>query len=245
MQEQRDGIKRAAALAVHLFTASGAAAAFMALHAVFAHDYAGMFAWLGAAFLIDGVDGALARRFEVQKFAPNFDGGALDLVIDFLTYVFVPLAALQQAGRFGEASSPSSSAVCAITVAASAMYFADRRMKTADFGFRGFPALWNVVALYAFAFRPAPLFLSILVLALGFAMFAPIEFVHPMRVRRLRPLTLAMMAALFVCACLVVADGFAGGDAARSGLLLSGLYFVVLTLWRTFGGGADYPVSEA
>ena len=37
-----------------------------------------------------------------------------------------------------------------------ALYFADREMKTADNYFRGFPALWNVVALYLFVFDLPP-----------------------------------------------------------------------------------------
>ena len=90
---------------VHLFTALGAVCALFATRAVLAGAWEEVFAWLGLALLIDGVDGTFARMADVTVRLPRFSGERLDLVVDYVTYVFVPALALLQAGylqgRFG------------------------------------------------------------------------------------------------------------------------------------------------
>ena len=83
-----------AGLLVHIFTACGAGLGLAALFFAIDGQFVTMFAWLGAAFIVDAVDGALARRFNVVETSPHIDGVVLDLVVDFLTYVVVPLVAL-------------------------------------------------------------------------------------------------------------------------------------------------------
>ena len=146
-----------------------------------------MFAWLGAAFVVDAVDGTLARRFKVAETVPHIDGVVLDLVVDFLTYVVVPLVALWRSGLLAP---PLAVFVCCVVCAASALYFADRRMKTHDLWFRGFPAIWNVLVFYLLVLRPAPLAATLVVIAAACLMFAPVVFVHPLRVVRLRSVTM-------------------------------------------------------
>lgn len=217
------------AMAVHWFTALGACAGLLAMERAFARDFPAMFGWLALAFLIDGVDGTLARRARVKEHAPHIDGDLLDAVVDYLTYVATPLAAIWQGGLM-----PAGLAIPAVAFAAagSAVYFADKRMKTADYWFRGFPALWNVVALYLFVFpMPAAGVFAVLV-ALTLAMFSPVVFVHPMRVVRLRLVTQAVMAAWFGAAALLVWNGFAGPSAARIVLALGAVYFLALPLFR-------------
>src|ERR1700755_3041701 len=89
---------RAAAFSVHIFTALGAGIALIAqLEAVREH-WAAMFAWLGLALVIDGLDGPIARRLDVINVQPNWSGEVLDLVVDFVTYVFVPAYAITASG---------------------------------------------------------------------------------------------------------------------------------------------------
>ena len=57
-----------------------------------------MFLWLVVAFAVDGIDGPLARKYDVKKNAAEFDGVLLDLIIDYLTYVFIPAFALFKSG---------------------------------------------------------------------------------------------------------------------------------------------------
>src|SRR3984957_5130016 len=132
-----------AAFAVHIFTASGAACALLALIAAVRSDWPQMFVWLGVALIIDGADGAFARRLRVAEVLPRWSGDVLDLVVDILNYVFVPAYALVTSGLL-----PSSLAVTlgALIVITASLYFADRWMKTADYYFRGFPSIRNVGA---------------------------------------------------------------------------------------------------
>ena len=86
------------ALLVHLFTATGAVFAMLAMLAAAEEKWSLMFLWLVVAFAVDGIDGPLARHFDVKKNAPRFDGVLLDLIIDYLTYVFIPAFALFKSG---------------------------------------------------------------------------------------------------------------------------------------------------
>ena len=144
-------VARAAGFSVHLFTASGGAVAVLALYAAIERNFAACFAWLGLALFIDGVDGTLARAARVQVTAAAIDGVVLDLVVDFLTYVLVPVVALWRSDLM---PTEASFWIGLIVTIASALYFADTRMKTDDLWFRGFPATWNIIVLYLFVLRP-------------------------------------------------------------------------------------------
>ena len=75
---------------VHLLTGLGIVAGFFALIAVMNNNQKEAFLWLGFAFLIDSVDGTLARKFNVKKNLPHIDGKMLDSIIDFFNYVIIP-----------------------------------------------------------------------------------------------------------------------------------------------------------
>ena len=136
--------------------------------------------WLAVALLVDGVDGSLARWARVKERAARVDGDTLDLVIDYLTYVFVPALFLWRA----ELIPPSLAPVLAAAILVSSLYvFARTDMKSDDGYFRGFPALWNLVAVYLFVVQPDPAIGATVVVVLVVLTFAPIHFVHPFRVR--------------------------------------------------------------
>jgi phosphatidylcholine synthase len=221
---------RAAGFLVHCFTACGAALGLAALFAAADARFPAMFAWLGAAFVIDAVDGTLARRFKVGETVPHIDGVVLDLVVDFLTYVVVPLVALWRSGLLAP---PLAVFVCCVVCAASALYFADRRMKTHDLWFRGFPAIWNVLAFYMLVFRPGAFVATAVVIAAAGLMFVPVVFVHPLRVVRLRLATMTATGAWSAAAIAAVDQGLSEADSlikvALAGLAL---YFLVLPLFR-------------
>src|SRR5262245_35659856 len=136
---------RALAFAIHVLTALGAAVAFIALDAAVSQNWPLMFAMLGVALIIDGVDGPLARAVNVSERLPRWSGETLDLVVDFVTYVFVPAYAIASSDLL-----PAWwSLVAGIVITTSgALYFADRDMKTNENHFRGFPAVWNLIAFY-------------------------------------------------------------------------------------------------
>src|ERR1700730_17975070 len=178
---------RAAAFSVHVFTALGAGLALIAMLEAVREHWAAMFAWLGVALVIDAVDGPMARRLDVVHVQPNWSGEVLDLVVDFVTYVFVPAYAMPASGRLLPWAAPLLGIGIAVT---GALYFADRRMKTADNHFRGFPGLWNVAAFYLFLLLWPPASSSLGIAVLIVATFLPFRVLHPVRVARLRWLTL-------------------------------------------------------
>src|ERR1700709_2819719 len=181
---------RAAAFSVHIFTAMGAGIALIAqLEAVREH-WAAMFAWLGLALVIDGLDGPIARRLDVVNVQPNWSGEVLDLVVDFVTYVFVPAYAITASGLLLPLAAP----LLGIgIVVSSALYFAARRMKASDNHFRGFPALWNAAAFYLFLLHLPPGLSSLAIAVLILLPFVPLHVLHPDRVVRLRWLTLWLL----------------------------------------------------
>jgi phosphatidylcholine synthase len=194
-----------------------------------------MFGWLGAALIIDALDGPIARRLDVARVQPNWSGDVLDLVVDFVTYVFVPAYAITASGLLLPVAAPLLGAGIVVT---GALYFADRRMKAADNHFRGFPALWNAAAFYLFLLHLPPALSSLAVAVLIALTFAPIHVVHPIRVVRLRGLTLSLLAAWAVLALIVLANDFDVGAFVTVGLCAIAAYVVasdaVIRLVRSF-----------
>ena len=177
------------ALLVHLFTATGAIFAMLAMLAAADERWDMMFLLLVVAFFVDGIDGPLARKYDVKTNAPEFDGVLLDLIIDYLTYVFIPAFALFHSGLM---DGWSGWVMIIIVTFASAMYFCDTRMKTKDNSFWGFPGCWNMLVLVLFALSPPWWVSLVLVTVLAITMFAPLKFVHPVRTERWRMVTLPM-----------------------------------------------------
>ncbi|MGR3714123.1 MAG: CDP-alcohol phosphatidyltransferase family protein [Shimia sp.] len=178
---------RTYALAVHLFTATGAVFAMLAMLAAVDGKWSLMFLWLVVAFIVDGIDGPLARHYHVKKNAPEFDGVLLDLIIDYLTYVFIPAFALFKSGLMDGWTGWFAIIVITFT---SALYFADNRMKTKDNSFSGFPGCWNMLVLVIFAVEPNFWVTVTVVSILAATMFLSIKFVHPVRTVRWRYVTL-------------------------------------------------------
>ncbi|UWQ22579.1 phosphatidylcholine/phosphatidylserine synthase [Jannaschia sp. W003] len=215
---------RTRALSVHALTASGAVFAMFALLAAVETAWSWMFLWLLAALVVDGVDGPLARRWEVTLHAARFDGVLLDLIIDYLTYVFIPIYALYASGLV---PGWAGWGVLIVVPFASALYFADTQMKTEDASFEGFPGCWNMVALVVFVTEPNPWLTLVVALVLSAAMFLPVRFVHPVRTRRWRPLTLAITTVWMVLA-VVASWGEFGLPPLAAGLFgLASLYLLL------------------
>ncbi len=229
IEKRPPGVASAAGFSVHVFTASGGAVALLALYAAIERNFAACFAWLGLAFFIDGIDGSLARAAKVQVTAATIDGAALDLVIDFLTYVLVPVVALWRSDLM---PTETSFWIGLVVTGASALYFADIRMKTDDLWFRGFPATFNILVLYLFVLRPPWVMSAAVLLCAAALMFTPVVFVHPLRVVRLRALTIAMSIAWFALAAFAVAEKLAPPHWVGWGLVATAAYFLALPLLR-------------
>ncbi|EIE49469.1 phosphatidylcholine synthase [Salipiger aestuarii] len=213
------------ALAVHLFTATGVVFAMLALLAAAQEQWSVMFLWLVVAFFVDGLDGPLARRYDVKSNAPRFDGVLLDLIIDYLTYVFIPAFALFESGLL-----PGWTGWIAIILItfASALYFADSRMKTADNSFHGFPGCWNMLVLVLFAVQPNFWITLGVVTVLAIAMFLPLKFIHPVRTERWRAVSLPMALAWTGFAAWAAWVDFHPESWAHWGLIVTSAYLILV-----------------
>ncbi len=212
------------ALSVHLLTATGAVLAMLAMLAAVQADWALMFLWLVVAFVVDGIDGPLARRYDVKKNWPAYDGVLMDLIIDYLTYVFIPAFALFQSGLL---SGWTGWFAIIVIVFTSVVYFADTRMKTRDNSFAGFPGCWNMVILVLFAVEPHWTIILLIVTTLSAAMFTNIKFVHPVRTKRWQAISLPMALAWVLFAGWAAVVDFHPESWANWGLVVTSGWLLV------------------
>ena len=215
---------RLKALYVHLFTATGAVLSMLAMLAAADEKWSMMLLWLVVALIVDGIDGPLARHYDVKTNWPTYDGVLLDLIIDYLTYVFIPAFALFQSGLL-----PGWTGWCAIIVItyASVIYFVDTRMKTKDNSFAGFPACWNMVVIVLFALHPNFYLMLGIIMVLAASMFTNLKFIHPVRTERWRWLSLPVALAWIAFAARAAWVDFAPGEIAHWGLAITSLYLLL------------------
>ena len=217
----------AGATAVHAFTAAGAALGLLALLAASDGAWATAFAWLGAALIVDGADGPMARRIGVKRILPRFSGDALDKIIDYLTYVAVPAFMVASGPVVPEALRLPLATVIMMT---SLYHFSDKESKTADGYFVGFPANWNFVVLYCFVLAIPPALAASIIVLCALLTFVPFRYVHPLRVIRLRPVTLCVCAIWGIAAAVAIAGGFPASGPVQAIFVLSAIYVVALGL---------------
>ncbi len=214
---------RLKALSVHLLTATGAVLSMLAMLAAVQGQWSQMFLWLLIALIVDGVDGPLARRYDVKKNWPTYDGVIMDMIVDYLTYVFIPAYALFMSGLL-----PGWTGWLAIIaiVYGSVLYFADTRMKTRDYSFAGFPACWNMVVLVLFALKPVWWVSLLVVIILTVTMFTNVKFIHPVRTKRWRWISLPMTAGWVFFAVWAVMVNFHPESWAHWGLVITSLWLM-------------------
>ena len=219
--------EQARAFTVHVFTATGAALAFLALILATGGHWAAMFLCLGLALVIDGIDGPIARAFDVPQVLPRWSGETLDLVVDFTTYVFVPAYAISASGLLPQVLAIPAGIVVVIS---GALYFADREMKTKDNYFRGFPAVWNLAAFYLYLLEPPEWVAVIAIAVLAGLSFVPIKFLHPLRVRHWRLANMALLGVWAALAFVAVIQDLSPGLYVTLPLLVIAVYFFVVGL---------------
>lgn len=209
------------ALCVHLLTASGAVLAMFAMLAAVTENWSMMFLWLVVALIVDGVDGPLARRYDTQKNWPTYDGVLMDLIVDYLTYVFIPGFAFFKSGLL---TGWTGWVAIVVICYGSVIYFADTRMKTKDKSFAGFPACWNMVVLVLFATRPGEMVILLVVVLLTVSMFTSLKFVHPTRTQRWHEVSLAVCSLWIALAAWVAIMDFQTRAVTQAALVLCSLY---------------------
>ena len=166
----------------------------------FAHNFRSAFIFLVVATFVDSTDGVLARAFKVKERIPEFDGGLLDNIIDYMTYVFVPALIVWQADLV-----PVPFPICVAMLLSSAYGFAHSaaKVEAGDHFFTGFPSYWNIVVVYLYVLHLPQMVNAIILALLAILVFVPIRYIYPSRTKTLQTPTLilgATWAALFTWA---------------------------------------------
>lgn len=175
-------VQKTLAWMVHTFTASGIIVALLSIIAISDHEFKMAMVWLLAAFVIDGIDGTFARMCNVKEVLPNFDGKAVDYVIDFSTYALIPAYFFYEGNIFPEGWEMIGVSMILLV---SAMYYGRLGMVTEDLHFVGFPVLWNFVIFYLyFVYSLNPWMNLVIVTFLSILHFVPIKFLYPSRTVR-------------------------------------------------------------
>lgn len=213
------------AFSVHILTASGSFLAFLGVVAAANKDFSSMFWWLGLALLVDGIDGPIARKVKVKEVLPNWSGDTLDNIIDYVTYVLLPAFALYQSGMIGE---PWSFVAAGMIVVSSAIYYADTGMKTDEYFFSGFPVVWNMIVFSLFVVNASAMTSMIVVGVSVILTFLPINFLHPVRVKRLRPLNLGIFLLWSALGMYALLKNFSTPNFVVIPFVASGVYLYVI-----------------
>jgi phosphatidylcholine synthase len=223
-------VNKAKAWTAHGVTATGVVLALMAILALFDNQPRDCLLWLGAALLVDGLDGTLARRVQTSTMLPNFDGSTLDLVIDYLTYVFIPAIFIY---RYIDLPDHTALVAVSLILVSSLFCFCNLNMKSSDNYFVGFPAAWNVVALYVWIIDPPAVVSLLLICVLAALTLTKLKFLHPFRVRKLMPLNIVVTFVWMIGSMLLILQHPFYKSLVLGIWWLASAYFVGICLWRS------------
>ena len=196
-------LSKAPSYLVHVFTALGVVFGFLALLATVDGKIPEAFLWLAFALFVDGVDGTLARAVNVKQNTPEIDGAILDNIIDYLNYVVVPVFIFYSLGMAPE---PYLLLSCIAILLVSCFTFTNTNIKTDDFYFSGFPAIWNIVVLYFYILESSEFTNFIFVVLFCVLTFIPFKYVHPFRVVEFRKITLMITSIWMITTTILLFD---------------------------------------
>lgn len=202
MKQTHTNLSKFLAWCVHLFTASGMLAGFMAILAITAKDWRTAMAWLLVALVIDGIDGTFARMFKTKEVLPKMDGKTIDNVIDFANYALIPAYFFYHTDLVNESwRLPLSFLILLI----SAIYYGKDGMISDDYYFIGFPVMWNVVIFYlVFVFSLNEFGNAAIIVIFSILHFVPVKFAYPSRATRLKLVTITFTAILLLTMPVIV-----------------------------------------
>jgi len=182
--------KRALAWSVHLFTATGAIWGFLTLIAIFEENWRMTILWIIVAMFVDGFDGMLARWFKVKEYAKGIDGGLLDNIIDYLNYVVVAALILIKAPNLLPYGFAYAGAFSILLTSGYQFSQVDAKTDDQSYFFKGFPSVWNFLAIYMMLLGLNPWINLIGLVVCNILVFVPVKYLYPSRNTRLRRLTL-------------------------------------------------------
>ena len=240
MATSKKNSKRAG-YALHVMTASGAVAGLLALQAVIDGNIRGALIWLVVCQILDGLDGPIARKIDVVIHAPRVNGYVLDLIVDYLTCVVVPVALLVQLQILPEAFQ---TLIAGLILLMSALWFARSDIETDDHWFNGFPAVWNLAVPTYLVLDLKPNTVAIVTLILCVSQLTMLKFPHIIRVKAFRSITLPF-GVLYIGNLFYLSWSYSNETGIHhqiaSEVLMSvfPIYIVVISLWRTFKSDSE------
>lgn len=221
-------LRKTLAWGVHFFTATGAIWGFLAILAIFDHEWKLAILWMALAIFVDGFDGMLARWADVKTHANGIDGALLDNILDYFNYVVVPAFFLLKAELLPGSVAMFGALSILIT---SAYQFTQTDAKTEDHYFKGFPSYWNVAAIYMLVLELNPWVNFAFLMLFNVLVFVPVKYVYPTRTTRLKRLTL-MLTYFFGAVGLLALILYPNEPKWLWWLTLTyGIYYVGLSLW--------------
>ena len=222
---------RHAGTAIHVLTASGAIAGFISLQAAIRGDIRSALLWLVVCQVLDGLDGPIARKLDVTTHAPNIDGHILDLIVDYVTCVIVPV---QLIFRLNLLPHRWTLIIGATIILTSALWFARTDQETSDSWFNGFPAAWNIVVPTFIILDTGRVWAAIISIGLCGLQLTHIKFPHVIKVRALRPATYTVVV-IYLVALTVLSATYPNGPRPFLYILLIGpIYIAAISIWRTW-----------
>lgn len=196
MSNQYSILQKSFAWSVHIFTASGLIAGFLAVLAIHQQDWRVATFWMLLTLVIDGVDGTFARMANVKEVLPGIDGKTIDYVIDFCTYAIIPTYFFYNAGLVIDSWALPLSVVILLV---SSIYYGMDGMVSDDYYFIGFPVMWNMVMFFLFFVTDfSSLGNAAVIIFLAALHFLPIKFVYPSRAPRMQKTTILMTVIMLV-----------------------------------------------
>ncbi|CAN2178643.1 PssA Phosphatidylserine synthase [Candidatus Nanopelagicaceae bacterium] len=227
--------------ALHVMTASGAAAGLLALQAVIDNNVRGALLWLLVCQVLDGLDGPIARKIDVVFNAPRVDGFVLDLIVDYVTCVVVPVALMV---RLNMLPSEFQTLIASMVILLSALWFARTDIETDDHWFNGFPAVWNLAVPTFLIFDLSQKQVAVVTVLLAVSQLTNIKFPHLVRVQKWRKITLPF-GVLYTLTLLILSWNYSNQEGVQSSLVADivmiafPLYIGAISLLRTFTGSEE------
>ena len=223
--------QRRTGFSIHVLTASGALAGLIALQSVIDGHIRSALLWLIVCQILDGIDGPIARKFDVSLHSPHIDGHVLDLVIDYVTCVVVPTVLLI---RMDVVEPRLTMIISGLILITSALWFARTDQETEDVWFNGFPAVWNIVIPTFILLGTSQSYAAIMCVLFCVAQLTKVKFPHLVRVHALRPATYSVTFIYFGAFILLSAQYPSGPQWARNIVMIAPVYLVAIVAWRTF-----------
>ncbi len=217
-------------------TASGAAAGLLALQAVIDNNIRGALLWLLVCQVLDGLDGPIARKIDVVFNAPRVDGYVLDLIVDYLTCVVVPVALMV---RLNMLPNEFQTLIAAMVLLLSALWFARTDIETDDHWFNGFPAVWNLAVPTFLIFNLSQQQTAVITVLLAISQLTNIKYPHLVRVEKWRKITLPF-GIVYTLTLFILSWNYSNTEGVQSTIaadlvmIAFPLYIAAISLVRTF-----------